>query len=328
MKKNIFLAIASVALLLASCKNEDISISREISFQVNPYTVVSEFAKYEVNTGDVQSLPDVCRLRTHLLVYDKDGNLVKSEQSNLQDYLAKMNVNVELSDGNYTAVAITYVVVVSGETAGVEFWSVSGTDRLANLTVTKNAEVWAYQYGILGIQTEQVAVGTGKNTITIDVKPAGAFVVNWIYNLHQYDSEVQYYQPFMTKESTSCTFGSDGNYTANYNQSTDYIYPIMEQVWPQYYEFVTVYTYSFFLPFGQTAFRWEALLTDNQYVSLFNEPTGNIQQGKCYQFAMDLSSQQVVFEELANTKSDMAHAGAQAVNLGDASIGKRVATTK
>ena len=52
MKKYMIMCMAVVALLFASCKNEDISISREVNFEVNPYKVISEFSQHQVNDDD------------------------------------------------------------------------------------------------------------------------------------------------------------------------------------------------------------------------------------------------------------------------------------
>ena len=48
MKKYMIMSMAVLALLFASCKNEDISISREVSFEVNPYEVINKFVNNEV----------------------------------------------------------------------------------------------------------------------------------------------------------------------------------------------------------------------------------------------------------------------------------------
>ena len=69
MKKYMIMCMAIVALLFASCKNEDISISREVSFEVNPYGVISDFVNHQVHEDDFDFLSGDW-LRVHLFVYD------------------------------------------------------------------------------------------------------------------------------------------------------------------------------------------------------------------------------------------------------------------
>lgn len=74
MKKHIYLFVTLAALLLASCKNEDISISREVSFEVNPYTVIKDFLKHQVYEDDLETFYSNDKLRVHLYVYDAGGH--------------------------------------------------------------------------------------------------------------------------------------------------------------------------------------------------------------------------------------------------------------
>ena len=105
MKKYMIMCMAVVALLFASCKNEDISISREVTFTVNPYDVINGFVNNQANEGDLDMLSSSYRIRTQVFAYDADGKLVDHEVNYLKDYHSTMDVSFDLPDGNYIAIA-------------------------------------------------------------------------------------------------------------------------------------------------------------------------------------------------------------------------------
>ena len=56
MKKVLFALVALVG-IISSCTNDDITISRAITFKVNPATVVENL--YERNAGDLMMIKEV-----------------------------------------------------------------------------------------------------------------------------------------------------------------------------------------------------------------------------------------------------------------------------
>ena len=73
MKKVLFALIALVG-IISSCTNDDITISRAITFKVNPATVVDNL--YERNAGDLTSLSSGAKLQVSLYIYNEKGILV------------------------------------------------------------------------------------------------------------------------------------------------------------------------------------------------------------------------------------------------------------
>ena len=126
MKQRLFLCVSLVALLFVSCKNEYISISRDVTFNLYPYSIVADFARHEVNTGDLVNFgcsanPDYYKLETYLLVYDNDGALVESVSSDLNNFTDSMTTTINLPDGNYTVVSIAHIIDVHND---VRYWEV------------------------------------------------------------------------------------------------------------------------------------------------------------------------------------------------------------
>jgi len=307
MKKHIYLLMAAAVVLLASCKNEDISISREVNFNVNPYTVVKDFAQYEYSSGDFSTvwwynLGD--RLRVQLFVYDSKGDLVDSGLSYLDNYNQTMRTTCNLKEGSYTVIAITDEVGLNGSQVTDEYWYINGKDRLPYLRIVPNPD-WA-QGGFkkLGVTCRHIQVGAGHTTFDVDVKAAGVMIQSWIYNIHGF-TDVQEYSLWMNKKNGNFSFDNDGYYNVGYEQVNYTTWLRSDE--PDDYTASNIYGYNFIVPYGNTGFRWEVLLDDNQYYTLLQEEYANIQAGKSYSCILNINgnNSSFVFTEFDGGKGAM-----------------------
>lgn len=306
MKKNLYLLVALAVIVLSSCKNEDISISRKVSFNVNPYTVVKDFAKHEMYPGDLSSvyyydLGD--RLRVQLFVYNTQGNLVKSAVKYLDGYSNTMNATLELSDGSYNVIAITDEVGLVNGNVQDEYWFITGTERLSNLKIASNRD-WK-EFGLikkLGITKKAIVVKSGSTTVNIDVEPAGAMMQSWIYNVHGF-TDVLEYSLWMDKANCNFTFNSSGNYEVGFDQ-TSFSTNLRATV-PSEFTAGNIYAYHFFIPFGNTGFQWIVKLEDENYYYLLDELYCNIKAGRSYNAVLDIDGNNTSFtiSELGNSKA-------------------------
>lgn len=147
MKKLVYLMMALAALLLVSCQNEDISISRETVFSVNPYEAINDFVNHQLNDGDLDLLPSSTRVRVQVLIYDTEGKLVDYAVEYLNNYHLTMNATFDLEDGNYVAIATTDVVYYDG-TVNFEFWNFVGKEKLSEFKIN-HAGYLGYENKIL-----------------------------------------------------------------------------------------------------------------------------------------------------------------------------------
>lgn len=281
MKKYVVLCMAVMALMMASCKNEDISISREVKFEVNPYEVVSGFVPYEENAGELASLPlSGEKLRVRIMVYDKQGILLDSDEKELPDYNSTMNTSFELADGNYTIVSTTTVVKSDGK----EYWNFEKMERLSEFQIIDDGKI-GYEDKILGIGHKSITVSSGNVSFNIPMQPAGALIESTVVDFSDWSGMISRYWLMTKKTSSNCTFNLDGSFNTFYEDGTSYSY-IQNYInqtagWG-------IYGYTFALPLGRCDFRWEISWLDESDDTPLDDMTLEIKQGKMYLFELNM----------------------------------------
>lgn len=277
MKKYIIMCMAVVALLFASCKNEDISISREVSFDINPKSVVIGFT--EDFWGDIADIPSDGMLRTRLLIYNADGQLIQSTQQDLSGYDDHMSATVQLPDGAYRAIVITDIA--RNNTNIPEYWTLSGENDLSSMKLYKAGYIT--KFNMLGIANLQFTVEVGSpKEYTINVEPAGTLLLCIVYGIHHYDEiGIQYYELLTNRTSESCAFNSDG--TWKYSIKNSNFENRFAVFYSQDYNYGG-YFYDFELPLGNTSLKWTA---DGE-VDVTNKMDVAMKAGEEYEFVLDL----------------------------------------
>lgn len=296
MKKHIYLFAVLAALLLASCKNEDIDISRKVVFEVNPYTVIKDFLKHQVYEDDLETFYSNDKLRVHLYVYDAGGDLVASDMQYLNDYRSTMNSKFELADGMYTVVATSDIVTLSGGDVAFEYWEFSGFRKLSDLKI-KDVGYLGYEDKILGVSCEKITIATEKVNHAININPAGAlFVINHI-GIHTFNDVITY-EMLVNKNSDFCSF-SNGYYLPVCNESTYYNWRL-STLDVDDFSGNNIYSYKFTLPLGKTDFVWYAFCEDGDFFLDETHNRVNVEQGKMYNCVFnipDISCDFTVFDD-------------------------------
>ena len=307
MKKYVIMCLAVMALLLASCKNEDISISREVTFNVEPYSVISGFAAYQVNANDLEELSSGDKLRVHLLVYDAKGDLVESELNYLSDYHSTMSVTFDLPDGAYTVVATSDVATLSGSNVSFEYWDFSGFDRLSDFRVSETGYI-GFDDKILGVLCEKINVRSGQETHTLNLKPAGSLYIVKDWNIH-YFSDVEHWRILANKGSNSYTFNANGAYNANVDEGSYFFHNMTVGT----HSGDRYYSYHFSMPYGKTNFVWAAYLNDGSALQLADGVSLTIEKEKVYYMNCSCDLLEWEVGELTNGKSVSVPADAQKI---------------
>jgi hypothetical protein len=331
MRKYILILLVCITGLVA-CTNDDITIDYDISFKIDPSTVISPFT-YEMVPGELESFYSDYKLRVRLLIYNSEGTLVTEDVRYLTNYASVMSSSQSLPHGKYIALTVTDVVQFEGDNIILEFWKLGEYDLLTKAKI-EDAGYLGLQYKMLGISKTDFTVNDTSNNddIIINVQPAGALILAIYYNVWTY-SDVSAYGLIGSKFSDACIFDNQGNYAVsvrNNNGSFDWWHNRFDLEgfstdYPAYYNF------NFELPMSNLNLKFQALLSDGeQYLDLSGPMTINPKVGEEYLFNIDIAtwngSECDAGYEIVNGNNTRSSAGAAALSPGAAasSVGKNV----
>jgi len=304
MKKYIVMCLAMMALIMSSCKNEDISISREVSFEVTPYEVINKWIPYVLNESSLTDLSSNNQLRINLLVYDRNGGLIASDTKKLKDYNENMITTLELSHGEYTVVAISDVI----ENGNDLCWTIKGTERLSTLMIENISSVINGEEAIVGIGNAKIMVDADHSSHHVEMRPAGALAIVKDSNMKYWEGVVSRSYLYSTKLNHAYTFNDNGSYVPNSDENLTFNYRIHYN-YPEWMQPNYIYwEYHFIQPFGNTTFQWRMLVNNDQggtdEMAHNDTYQANIKESDVYEFFFDWPNLEWTLKDLtANGKT-------------------------
>lgn len=291
MKKYLAIFAVLFTVILSSCSNDDIPVTHATAFKVDPSTVISSYEEF--NVGDLTSLGSNYQLRIRLLIYNENGMLVASDEAFSADYTHIQTFSFNLSEGEYTTVAVTDVVGKSSS-AVEEFYTLSNQERLNTTTLTYTNYIGG-QLAILGLTTEKQYITSSASDINIKVKPAGALIVCHIndwnacldYNDNGVAIDAETYMLLGNQSSSDLTLNTYGEPTYSIKSSSDYDY-----IWYAHKrnsQYIGGYGYAFKFPMTNVKLKWVAEAPTGRYN--WGEPAVvDIEVGKEYYFELDVAN--------------------------------------
>lgn len=299
MKKYLYILSIIAIGFLTSC-NEDIPIdeikqSFEVTFQLNPETVVEpfEYTRYYLERLDYASL------RLRLYVYDEEGQLVASEEGLVSSYLDKTMLSVNLKEGNYKAIVISNVRLNNG---AYEYWTITGEQKLNTLTMTKdNNTRWDFAYNLVGFACKQIIVNKNNTANLMELKPASSLFVVHYEHIHAYNNITQLRFTGGKREKSIMNFDTDVNPLYSFDITENYnTYYVLDYVDIDDFEYENdendyVNSYLCILPMNE--FNMLFFCTQNGESRYFNNhlSLSNMESGKEYYAYLDLSDDEGQF---------------------------------
>ncbi len=285
MKKYMIMCMALMAIMLSSCKNEDISISREVRFEVTPLEVINKWIPYVLNESSLAELPSDEQLRINLLVYDRNGNLIASNTRRLKDYYENMVATLELANDEYTVVAISDVV----ENGNDFCWTIKGKEKLSTLMIERISTVITNEEAIVGIGSAKIMVDADHSTHHVEMNPAGALVVVKDAEMTYWNGVVSLSYLYSTKGNHAYTFNDNGSYVPNPDENTAFFNYRLHYNYPSWMQPNHIYWENHFVqPFGNTTFQWRFFVNNEEGGSdeMAHEITyqANIKEMHVYEF--------------------------------------------
>jgi hypothetical protein len=284
MKKVIYMLTAFVAVLLSSCSNDDIAVSRKTTFTVAPTSVIAPFTDYEVNKGDLETVPSDMSLRVQIFIYDTDGKLAGKLVSELDQYTNVMKESLDLPTGDYTAVVTTDV-----HSPSVYYWEFENMENLSGATIQETGYL-GYAWKILGLQVGTFSVN-GEETADFLAEPVayGALFIVTYYNV-QNAKDYDKVGLAANRNAESLTFNSIGGFNPSVSIDSSYAW-WNNFIRPNDYTSNNLYGYSFVLPINNYGVRWEGETTSGKYYTLNeNEWVFDVASGDVYSFSITFGS--------------------------------------
>jgi len=305
MKKYISLMAIAIVTLLSSCSNEEVTISRNITFKVNPATVVDNL--YERNAGDLTSLSSGSKLIVSLYIYDENGKLVNKDENEYSAYTHMMTTDVYLPAGKYTAVATSHVK------SSVDYWTYSGLEQLSTFKITDNGYIGG-KSKILGLSIKSLNIGENSDTYNINIENAGAVALVWFYEWNKYTNVSVY--SLMGKQA--CDYVSFDNYgSKDYSIRSESTYNFYKVKFDYDSNYSGANAYFFTFPIKNASFRFYAETTDNQSIPMSQEFVDDVNQGESYVFLYEFKSGEGESDEASwyNMTPNSTRSGSNDVNL-------------
>lgn len=287
MKKILYFLIAVVAMVVSSCSNDDIEITRAISVKVNPSGVIAPFT-YEIKAGELESFSTDYKLRIHTFAYNEKGILVAEDVQYLKNYASIANSNLNLEKGTYTIAAVTDVVKMDGANIKTEYWKISGTEKLSTTKIT-DAGLIGGKYKMLGVDIQKMTLGDSKNECILNPQSVGALcLVEW-YNIHTFPF-VEQYSLDMSKACEFLQFNELGGYEiSEKNENGAFKWRLIFLNLSIFTSLNYFYDYYFVLPMKNVKFKYTYTQNGSKN-DVFNEDPASVsfEAGGEYWFALDL----------------------------------------
>ena len=279
------MAIAIVA-ILSACSNEDITISKQITFKVNPATVVENL--YERNAGDLTALGNDAKLIVSLFIYDENGILVSNTSNEYSAYSHMMTTDIYLPSGkNYTAVATSNVK------SSIDYWTLSDIDQLSTFKITDNDYIGG-KNKILGLTIKSFSVGENSETVNIDIKNAGAVGLVQFYQWNKYSDVSRY--ALLGKQA--CDYVSFDNYgNTDYSLRSESTYNFYKIYWDYDSKYSGASGYFFTFPIKNASFSFSALTTDKQWITMAAF-VDDVNIGETYYFLYDFETDEAYWYDM------------------------------
>lgn len=280
MKKYLLILAVILATAFTSCTNEDITVQKVVTLEINPTPIVSSY--YEVKSGDLTKLEGNTKLHIRALIYNMNGELLSEQDSEVADYNSLCTMQLTLPEGEYFTVVSSSIVMDDN----IEYWTVEGAKYYTDLRFVKNDNYTSGKNAILGM-----AYGTFKvtsddeNAYVIPLKTAGALIICQIKNWDALGSVKEF---DFNSLGYNDVFGLNSNLSPLYERR-DGSGQLIRFLYNSKY--IGMYGYVFVLPTEDAYCNWSVISNDNSSKMLSGGISiQNLRLGKQYYFEYDVEA--------------------------------------
>lgn len=183
--------LAFVAILTASCSNDEIEIekvtpTRTITYNVSTQGMFDEFGI----TDDIKTdnLSGNYSIGVYAFLYDDNNNLVVADSTYTKTFNPTNISFADLKEGSYTSVFVEMLVNTS--TTRSDVWNIEGKETLETLEIAYNDSIANYlgvgAYNAIGVSTEVINVNNNQDYI-VAPKAIGSVVFLEFFHFNNQD---------------------------------------------------------------------------------------------------------------------------------------------
>lgn len=199
MRKYIYALTALLAVLLASCSNDDIAVtySQQLTYNVSTQKAFDTFKttddiKRKVLSGNYQ-------LGVYTFIYDEDGKLVVADSTYYKTFGQEARTYT-LTDGDYTAITAEMIV---NDKLRSPLWFFAGQDNLSTLEIRRDTAVnAAYWFSSVGYSDTTITVRkAASQTVSVTPEAIGSLFRMRARRFDQYASNYYTHIIFCTPDA-------------------------------------------------------------------------------------------------------------------------------
>lgn len=172
MKKILYSLIAVLAMVMSSCSNDDIEITRYVDnlrLQISTQTFYDDFG---ITQEIKDSLSQNYKVGIYTFIYGKNGDLVASQKSDTKRFGIESHSFQNLEEGVYTVIVAEMLENVNKVTENA--WAFKGEDNLSTIQLIKKKD-YTYSKDAVGLYANELYLSSEFNTI--DINPRGVGVI-------------------------------------------------------------------------------------------------------------------------------------------------------
>lgn len=294
MKKIITILTVLLTVIISSCSNDEIPVDRTVKFILNPATVVENLP--EVNAGDLTSLDKESKLNIDLYIYDEFGQLISKDNQEVKSYTNITTSHINLSNGEYTIVAISHITTTDVDGNAVQLWSFEGLDNLNTFKITDNG-YYAGKFKILGLTIQKINITDIDKSFNIDIKCAGVVTSVLFKNIKIYNN-IKNLVVLSNKNSDYITTRNNGEIEYSYQSNSEFEYILANIKYNSKYN--NMYSYLFTFPTKDMSLILAAITNEDPYI--FDANVMNFTLGKSYRIEYDLKTEKAEWLEFTSKK--------------------------
>lgn len=266
------LVVCSALLSVFSCTNPDIEISKVVTVEVDPSSVIAAFKPYDQSDFDFYTFSGKkTKLHIKALLYNEEGGLLNEYDGDLDSFSNKLQILMAVS-GNCKLLCFSYLALGKD----FETHTIRGKEKLSTLNIEQNNLL-----GFAPLGYSSVTLSVTNSKVSVNLESLSSLIYLQYANVHAKDAlGVDEYKMWLHLNDIAKYNGTSFSYDTSLAVDRYYIDDLNPADFPGNY----VYSYWTCLPGTFDTFASMSIgsdRTDTEYLKM------SVQSG--HQYVLDLN---------------------------------------